>query len=151
MEEHFLKFSYEQVVGDLPEDGTQHFSKSVTENFYQAPYARATSLEDPAASNLGYTGAPNVQSELASIHTESVKARISNFSDLIDQTNESEKPRSKESKGFRKLLKFGRKSHSSASGEGNMDSDGSVADDQTEAGSSNDGRVLPSFKTNITL
>ncbi|ONK70724.1 uncharacterized protein A4U43_C04F860 [Asparagus officinalis] len=105
--------SYE-VVDDSKNDEPQHFSKSVTENYYQAPYARATSLEDPDASDIKYSEAPSVQSEITSTYPETVKALVSDFSDsnLTEQTNELvEKPRSKESKGFRKLLKFGRKSH----------------------------------------
>lgn len=133
-----------EVVTNVPKDGSQNFSKSVTENFYRAPHARASSLEDPAASDPDHTGAPNEQSESISIPTESIKARVK-FSDSceIDQSNEvTEKPRGKESKGFRKLLKFGRKNQSSAPGEGNIDSDGSVADDQMEPGSSNDVHML---------
>ncbi|KAG0484519.1 hypothetical protein HPP92_008598 [Vanilla planifolia] len=48
------------------------------------------------------------------------------------------KPRNKESKGFRKLWKFGRKGHHGyASGDGNLDSEG-IADDHMVATSSND-------------
>lgn len=137
-------FVPDQVVNNLPKDVSQNFSESITENFYKAPYARATSLEDPTVSNLEYSAGSRMQSELAPFPTESIKPRVK-FSDstLIDQSNDSiEKPRSKESKGFRKLLKFGRRSHSSASGEANGDSDGSVTDDQTEAASSNDGKIV---------
>lgn len=128
----------------MPEDGSQNFPKSVTENLYKAPHARATSMEDAAASNLEDYVASSVQSELAPIRTESIRARV-RFSDssLMDQSGNSfEKPKSKESKGFRKLLKFGRKSHSSASDEVNVDSDGLIADNQTEAASSNDGKKV---------
>ncbi|KAJ6828775.1 uncharacterized protein M6B38_361180 [Iris pallida] len=138
--------SYE-VVNDIPKDESQFFShSSVTENLYQAPYARATSLEDPSPNNLEYSGTPAVlNSGMTSVHNESVKARVSSFSDSspTEQTHESsEKPRSKESKGFRKLLKFGKKSHTSSSGEGNIGSDGLATDDQAEAAPSNDVHIL---------
>ncbi|KAJ6819316.1 uncharacterized protein M6B38_402555 [Iris pallida] len=141
--------SYE-VVNDIQNGESQNFSNSsVTEKLYQAPYARATSLEHSSASNLEYSGTPAVlNSGLTSLQNESVKARVSSFSDSspmeqIQQTHESsEKPRSKESKGFRKLLKFGRKSHTSVSGEGNIDSDGLAADDQAEAAPANDVHIL---------
>ena len=143
--------SVDQVVVPCLGSEPQKFSNlTVTEKSYQAPYARVTSLEDPAAPNLGYGGVPASESEMAAEHAEngSITVHVSGFknSSLTDITHEThEKPRSKESKGFRKLLKFGRKSHGSASGEGNLDSDASSVDDPTvTAASSNDGKISAS-------
>nr|XP_009401935.1 PREDICTED: uncharacterized protein LOC103985817 isoform X2 [Musa acuminata subsp. malaccensis] len=136
--------SYKVVVPCLGSEPQKFSNLTVAEKSYQAPYARVTSLEDPAAPNLGYVGVPASESEMAAEHAEngSITVHVSGFknSSLTDLTHEThEKPRSKESKGFRKLLKFGRKSHGSASGEGNLDTDASSVDDPTvTAASSND-------------
>ncbi|CAL9095020.1 unnamed protein product [Musa textilis] len=136
--------SYKVVVPCSGSEPQKFSNSTVTEKSYQAPYARVTSLEDPAAPNLGNGGVPASESEMAAEHAEngSIMVHVSGFknSSLTDLTHEThEKPRSKESKGFRKLLKFGRKSHGSASGEGNLDLDASSVDDPTvTAASSND-------------
>ncbi|XP_072959207.1 COP1-interacting protein 7-like [Typha angustifolia] len=123
-----------EVGIDYLKDKTQNFSSSVlVEKSYHAPYARATSLEDPATRNLAcHESLPVLESKTA-MHVESVKAQVSNSPDvdLVDQTHETyEKPQSKESKSFRKLLKFGRKSQTTASGEVSMVSDASPVDDR---------------------
>ncbi|XP_010906787.1 uncharacterized protein [Elaeis guineensis] len=140
--------SYEVVI-DYSKEEPQKFSNTTAiEKPYQAPYARTTSLEDPTASNVEYAQLPHVlNSEMATMHSKSIKARVPNFamgSNFVDHTNESrEKPRSKETKGFRKLLNFGRKNHNSATGEGNQESDASSVDEQTlAAASSNDVHML---------
>ncbi|KAJ8639232.1 hypothetical protein MRB53_015926 [Persea americana] len=86
----------EMTTGHASDELPMSPSISVKEKPYQAPFARASSLEDPCTSNLEYA--------------EVIPGSL-------------EKPRGKESKGFRRLLKFGRKSHSSAAGEHNVDSD----------------------------
>ncbi|XP_020248346.1 uncharacterized protein LOC109825853 [Asparagus officinalis] len=134
----------DKVVNGSKKDKFQNISQSLSGNYYQAPFARATSVDDPDTSNLERTGALNMQSELTSNSKESIKVCVSDFSDscLIDQANGSvERPRNKEPKGFRKLLKFGKKSHISALGEGNVDSYGSAAN-ETEVASSNDVHIL---------
>ncbi|WOL15934.1 hypothetical protein Cni_G24716 [Canna indica] len=125
----------------------QNFSNSaVTKNPYQAPYARATSLEDPVTTNLGHDGQAASKSGMVPIRAQNIATHVANFEKLSlgDQTCDTiEKPRNKEAKGFRKLLKFGRKSHSSVTGEGSIDSEVSSTDDQTvPAGSSNDVHLL---------
>ncbi|XP_058101569.1 COP1-interacting protein 7-like isoform X2 [Magnolia sinica] len=101
-------------------------SIGVAETPYHAPYARNLSLEDPCTSNLECSKTTTINSEMAT-STETVKLRISDFTDPNFQeeiSKEVEKPRGKESsKGFRRLLKFGRKNHSSAVTEPNVDSD----------------------------
>ncbi|KAG1353956.1 putative COP1-interacting protein 7 [Cocos nucifera] len=140
--------SYEVVIDYSKEEPQKFSNTTVIEKPYQAPYARTTSLEDPIASNEEYAQVPPVlNSEMATMHSKSIKARVPNFamgSNFVDHMNEScEKPRSKETKGFRKLLKFGRKSHNSATGEGNQESDASSVDEHTlAAASSNDVHML---------
>lgn len=121
--------------------------KKSTVEPYEAPYVRQTSLADPVTANMDYDGDLSAREpEMVAIHAENTKTQGFSFenSSLGDQNHEThDKPRSKEAKGLRKLLKFGRKSHSSTSGEGNLDSDVSSVDDHTvPAGSSNDGKIL---------
>ena len=94
-------------------------------------------MEDPFTGNSEYSKAPPVSSEIMTTGTEIVKALVSDSRNLrLEKIPESlEKPQVKESsKGIRRLLKFGRKNHSSATGERNTESDnasvtGSEVDD----------------------
>ena len=92
-------------------------------------------MEDPCTGNSEYSKAPPVSSEIMTTGTEIVKALVSDSRNLrLEKIPESlEKPQVKESsKGIRRLLKFGRKNHSSATGERNTESDnvtGSEVDD----------------------
>ncbi|XP_020531021.1 uncharacterized protein LOC18447171 isoform X1 [Amborella trichopoda] len=97
---------------------------SSNENPYQAPYARNSSLEDPRTSNLEYGKALPLASEMESTPLEIMKAHVVDSTGGLEHTTESmEKPSGKEpSKGFRRLLKFGRKNHSSAASESSTDS-----------------------------
>ncbi|KAK4539216.1 hypothetical protein RGQ29_031939 [Quercus rubra] len=91
----------------------------------------------PCTGNSEYSKAPPVSSEIMTTGTEIVKALVSDSRNLrLEKIPESlEKPQVKESsKGIRRLLKFGRKNHSSATGERNTESDnasvtGSEVDD----------------------
>lgn len=137
---------YGQVVIDYAKDESQKsLSLATLGGPYQAPFARLSSIEDSAAKNSTYTEPlPAYASETAT-HAETITARVPNSSYIssIDQAQEThEKPRTKESKGIRKLWKFGRKSHASASSEGNPDPDAwSVDDAAVGAVSSNDGMI----------
>lgn len=124
------------AYSDDAEKETPKFpSVSVSENPYQAPYARVSSLEDPCTRNSEYGRAPT--SIVAG--TEMVKAHVSDGNNMkLEKIPEVlDKPQTKESsKGFRRLLKFGKKNHSSTTGDRNVDSDnisfiGSEADDVT--------------------
>ncbi|KAL6909615.1 hypothetical protein ACP4OV_001896 [Aristida adscensionis] len=98
----------------------------------QSPFARVTSLEDASANSPAYPQQLPVQESESLVRAESIKARVPepvNTVSVVDSHEANEKPRSKEPKGFRKLLKFGRKSH--ASTEGAMDSDASSIDEAT--------------------
>ncbi|XP_072955576.1 COP1-interacting protein 7-like [Typha angustifolia] len=134
--------SYEVVI-DYAKDEPRKLIPTPMEEAYQAPYARATSLEDSTTRNSALLEPLPVFDSRTAMQTESVRAQVST-PDLHSVTQETyEKPHSKESKGFRKLLKFGRKSHTSASGEGNLDSDASSVDDSPAAViSSNDVGML---------
>ncbi|KAH9764311.1 COP1-interacting protein-like protein [Citrus sinensis] len=111
------------AYSDDAEKETPKFpSVSVSEKPYQAPYARVSSLEDPCTRNSEYGRAPT--SIVAG--TEMVKARVSDGNNMkLEKIPEAlDKPQTKESsKGFRRLLKFGKKNHSSSTGDRNIDSD----------------------------
>ncbi|PIA45445.1 hypothetical protein AQUCO_01700757v1 [Aquilegia coerulea] len=103
-------------------------SISITEKPYHAPYARASSLEDSGSTKLEYSNAPN--KKMAAVITETASVQVS---DLEDSPESLGKPQGKEtSKGFKRLLKFGRKN--SSAGERSVESDklsasGSLGDD----------------------
>ncbi|KAL2325150.1 hypothetical protein Fmac_024208 [Flemingia macrophylla] len=118
------------------------------EETYRAPYARVSSMEDPSARNSEYAKATHTSLEAAAIGMETVKAHVPNIGNsTVEKIPEAtEKPQVKESssKGFRRLLKFGKKSHSSAS-ERNTEADnasigGSEADETGISGSSKEDR-----------
>ncbi|CAD5196475.1 unnamed protein product [Musa acuminata subsp. malaccensis] len=139
--------SYKMVVPYTRNEPQKFSNSTAAEKNYQAPSSRSTPLDDPVTTNLGNDGGQRTsESEMVAICAVETTTNISNFENLSlgGQLHETyEKPRGKELKGFRKLLKFGRKSHSSALGEGNIDSDASSVDDQTVgAASSNDVHIL---------
>jgi hypothetical protein len=83
-------------------------------------------LEDPCTGNSEYGKATPSTSEIVTTGTQTVKALVSDSrNSSLEKIPESlEKPQGKDSsKGIRRLLKFGRKSHSSATGERNIESD----------------------------
>ncbi|XP_068654788.1 COP1-interacting protein 7 [Aristolochia californica] len=102
---------------------------------YQPPYARASSLEDPCTSDVGYGITPPISTE--ENNAEAMKAHASDVSEP-QSPGALEKPRGKDStKGFRKLLKFGRKTHGSSGGERNVDADKLSVDSPTADDNSN--------------
>ncbi|XP_006650936.1 COP1-interacting protein 7-like [Oryza brachyantha] len=112
--------SYE-VMTEHRKDETKELPLADVEKPYQAPFARVTSLENDSS----ITHALPVQESETFVRAESIRARVPDpvYTVSMEETHEAnEKPRNKESKGFRKLLKFGRKSHTS----GAMDSDASI-------------------------
>nr|DAD19995.1 TPA_asm: hypothetical protein HUJ06_021458 [Nelumbo nucifera] len=129
-------------------------SLTISEKPYQAPHARASSMSSMDGSytrNLEYTNTTPTNSEVAVTGTETVKVHVRDFTnpDSSDQISEAlEKPQVKESsKGFRRLLKFGRKHHSSTTAECNNESDklsidGSVADGHAAGNVSNEVHTL---------
>ncbi|XP_077229466.1 uncharacterized protein LOC143862325 isoform X2 [Tasmannia lanceolata] len=142
--------SHEVTVDHANKDLPKFSSNSAAEKPYQVLYARASSLEDPCTSNLQYSKVSPVISEI-STSTETIEVHVSDFTDpnSLEQFPETvEKSRGKESsKGFKRLLKFARKNHSSAAGEHSVDSDkvgidSSAVDDHTAAASSNEVHTL---------
>ncbi|PON37703.1 COP1-interacting protein-like protein [Parasponia andersonii] len=127
--------SNEVAMGDVNKVLPKLSSLDIAEKSYQAPYARVSSFENPCTENSESGKAAPVNSE--PVATSSVTVHISDARNLkLEKMPEAlEKPQVKESsKGFRRLLKFGRKNHTSASGERNSESDnvsinGSEADD----------------------
>ncbi|URD80581.1 hypothetical protein MUK42_18665 [Musa troglodytarum] len=139
--------SYKVIVPYTRNEPRKFSNSTAVEKNYQAPSSRSTPLDDPVTTNLGNDGGQHTsESEMVAICAVDTMTSISNFENLSlgGQPHETyEKPRGKELKGFRKLLKFGRKSHGSALGEGNIDSDASSVDDQTVGvASSNDVHIL---------
>ncbi|XP_018808040.2 COP1-interacting protein 7-like isoform X2 [Juglans regia] len=134
---HEQHTSFEVTTVDADKEPPKLLSLGMAEKPYQAPFARVSSSEDPCTRNSEYGRAPPTSSEIVTTGTETVKALVSDSRNLrLENIPESlEKPQVKDSpKGFRRLLKFGRKNHSSATGEHNIESDnasvnGSEVDD----------------------
>ncbi|XVF38482.1 hypothetical protein REPUB_Repub20aG0105900 [Reevesia pubescens] len=124
-------------VSNTEKESSKLTSSSVTEKPYQAPYARVSSLEDPRTEISEYGRAPPTSILAAATESENVRALVADTKNLkLEKIPEVlDKPQVKESsKGFRRLLKFGRKNHSSATSERCIDSDtvsvnGSEADE----------------------
>lgn len=112
-------------------------SNTVSEQSYRAPYAHVSSREDPCNHRTDYGKAPLASSGLPPKAEETLKALVPDIKTLKVDKNQvnSEKTSVKESsKGFRRLLKFGKKNHSSSSVDRSVDSectsgDGTVHDD----------------------
>ncbi|KAM3280618.1 hypothetical protein ACQJBY_047435 [Aegilops geniculata] len=119
---------------DVPEYKKDELEKPaplapMEEKPYEAPFARVTSLEDASSKTPAYNHHPLPAQEPETLaRAASVRARVPEpaaYAVSAEETHgESDKPRSKEPKGFRKLLKFGKKSHTST-----MDSDASSVDE----------------------
>lgn len=137
-------------MDNTDKEPSKSFGISIAEETYRAPYARVSSLEDPSTRNSEYGKAVPSSLENAAIGMETVKAHVSDIrNSTLEKIPEAiEKPQTKESsKGFRRLLKFGKKSHSSATAGRNMESDnvsidGFETDEIGANGSSNEGNVL---------
>lgn len=137
---------------DTEKEPSKSASICIAEETYHAPFARVSSMEDPSTRNSEYGKAAPTSSETAAIVADAVKARVyDNRNSTLEKIPETtEKPRVKESpKGFRRLLKFGKKSHSSATRNTESDNvsiDGSEADEIGINGSSNEGsHILYTF------
>ncbi|TXG72345.1 hypothetical protein EZV62_000924 [Acer yangbiense] len=122
--------------GNTVKESLKTSSINVSEKQYQAPYARVSSLEDPCTKNSEYGRAPPMTIQTVTTGTDVVKAQVSDSKSLkLEKIPEAlDKPQSKESKGFRRLLKFGKRNHSSSTGDRGAESDnvsfnGSEADD----------------------
>ncbi|XP_028070263.1 COP1-interacting protein 7-like isoform X2 [Camellia sinensis] len=117
---------YEVTTSYAENEPPNSSSMYSAEKPYQAPLARLSSLEDPCTDNSVYGKAPSTNLETATMGVETAKAQVSGFENLkLEKIPEVlEKPQVKVSpKGFRRLLKFGKKSHSSTAGEHSVESD----------------------------
>lgn len=116
---------YEVTTKSLGKEMPKFSSIIIAEKPYPAPHARVSTLEDPPPRNLDYDKAPPTSSNSVSAGVETAKAYVTDFNNLkLEKIPEVlEKPQVKESKGFRRLLKFGKKNHSSATGEQSIESD----------------------------
>ncbi|KAI4365368.1 hypothetical protein MLD38_021357 [Melastoma candidum] len=91
-----------------------------TDKQYQAPYARISSVEDPCTKNSEYCKLPPACLDIRNEGNETAKVRISDLQESqMRKLPETVEKQSKESsaKGFKRLLKFGKKSSNSASSE----------------------------------
>ncbi|KAI4318050.1 hypothetical protein L6164_025859 [Bauhinia variegata] len=139
----------EVKVDNIENVPSKSANTGVDEEAYRPPYARVSSLEDPCMENSDYGKAPPTSLENADNGVETVRAPVSDYrNSTLEKIPEAfEKPQVKESKGFRRLLKFGRKNHSSATGGRNVELDnvsidGSEADEIGTNNSSNEVHTL---------
>ncbi|KAK8623805.1 hypothetical protein V6N13_065168 [Hibiscus sabdariffa] len=117
-------------ASNTEKESSKFTSSSVTGKHYQAPFSQVSSSEAPQSE------APT-RLQAAATEPENVRARVADSKNLkLEKIPEvSDKPQVKESsKGFRRLLKFGRKNHSPATSEPCIESDsvsvnGSLADE----------------------
>ncbi|GER46267.1 COP1-interacting protein-related [Striga asiatica] len=87
------------------------------ENPYRAPHARVSSLEDPCTHKTEYNKAPQGSAEVVSRAEKTVRTLVPDVktTKTVKDHAHSEKVSMKESpKGFRRLLKFGKKNHTSS-------------------------------------
>ncbi|GFY85428.1 COP1-interacting protein-like protein [Actinidia rufa] len=107
---------------------------------YQAPHARVSSLEDPCCEKSEYGKAPSMNLETVTMGVETVKAAVSGLENLklAKITEAPEKSQVKESsKGFRRLLKFGKKNDNSAAGDHSVVSDNASGNSEVDGHATN--------------
>ncbi|XP_058001173.1 COP1-interacting protein 7 isoform X2 [Hevea brasiliensis] len=100
-------------AGNVEKELPKHSSVTLAEKPYQAPFVRVSSLEDPCTGNSEYGKAPPTSLQRTT-YAEALKVHVSDPKSLkLEKIPEGlDKPQMKEtSKGFRRLLKFGKKSH----------------------------------------
>ncbi|KAL7177635.1 hypothetical protein ACSBR2_030905 [Camellia fascicularis] len=132
---------YEVTTSYAEKEPPNSSSMYSAEKPYLAPLARLSSLEDPCTDNSEYGKAPSTNLETATMGLETAKAQVSGFENLkLEKILEVlEKPQVKVSpEGFRQLLKFGKKSHSSIAGEHSVESDNvSVSGSEVDGNATN--------------
>ncbi|CAL0299899.1 unnamed protein product [Lupinus luteus] len=123
-------------IHNTEKEPSKSSSISIAEETYHPPYARVSSLEDPSTRNTEYGKAFPTNLDNAEIGMETVKAHVSDIrNSTLEKIPEAiDKPQIKEtSKGFRRLLKFGKKSSLATAGHSmesdNVSIDGSDADE----------------------
>ncbi|XP_058770758.1 COP1-interacting protein 7-like [Vicia villosa] len=147
IQSHLQPISTEVKMDNTEKEPSKSSSICIAEEAYHAPYARVSSMEDPSTRNSEYGKAAPTSLETAAIGTDTGKARVSDLRNSLEKIPETtEKPHVKESaKGFRRLLKFGKKSHSPTTRNTETDNvsvDGSEADEIGTNSSSNEVHTL---------
>ncbi|CAI9118148.1 OLC1v1019674C1 [Oldenlandia corymbosa var. corymbosa] len=111
-----------EVKSSSVEDLSKTVKHTPAEKPYAAPYARASSLEDPCTRNTDYSKAPPLSSGITpavKVHVPSERSpQVDFIPESLAQIQVKESP-----KGLRRLLKFGKKSHSSAAADQSNESD----------------------------
>lgn len=128
-------------------DDTPKFA-NIGSTVYRAPYARVSSIEDPCTRNLEFVKAPLSSSdtgstvkEIAKVHTPDIHTvRVDNNTEAAERTQVKESP-----KGFKRLLRFGKKNHTSAGAESNGASMNSIKQNDSATNAS-----LPSEGTDLS-
>lgn len=114
-------------------DDTPKFA-NIGSTVYRAPYARVSSVEDPCTRNLEFAKALPSSSDIGSTVKEIGKAhapdihtvRVDNNPEAAERTQVKESP-----KGFKRLLRFGKKNHTSGGAESNGASMNSMKQDDS--------------------
>ncbi|KAI4345821.1 hypothetical protein L6164_012913 [Bauhinia variegata] len=135
----------EVKVDSVKKEPSKSSSIGIDEEAYRPPFARVSSMEDPCTGNSEYGKAPPTSLENTDVGMETIRAHVSDYrNSTLEKIPEAiEKPQVKEPKGFKRLLKFGRKNHSSAtSGSDHVNIDGSEADEIGANNSSNEVHTL---------
>lgn len=133
-------------MGGSGKESIKFSNIAISEKTYQASHARVSSFEDPHTRNLEYGKAQPTNLESTATTSVAVRAHFSGYRDLkLEKIPEVlEKPQVKKSpKGFKHLLMFGKKNHSSAACECNADSDNiSCCHSGTNSAPRNEGSLL---------
>lgn len=136
--------------GNTEKESLKSSSINSSEKQYQAPYARVSSFEDPCTKSSEYGRAPPRSVHTVTSGAEVIKVQVPDArSSKLEKIPEAldSKPQTKESsKGFRRLLKFGKRNHSSSPGDRGAESDngsvtGSEADDVAASTSASEGKT----------
>ncbi|KAK1395351.1 COP1-interacting protein-related [Heracleum sosnowskyi] len=137
------KTSSSKVMTNTVSRGSTTFSSiGISEEPYQAPFARVSSIEDPCTRNSEYGKVPT--SSLLSVTTKTTENHTSHSENM-----KFEKPLTKESsKGFRRFLKMGRKNHSSTATEQNAEVDNTSIN---EVEQDKDGKIDATSTEGLTL
>lgn len=132
------ELSNSHETGTSYADDTPKFA-NIGGTVYHAPYARVSSIEDPCTRNMEFVKAPPSSSDIGSTVKEIAKAyapdvhtvRADNNPEAAERTQVKESP-----KGFKRLLRFGKKNHTSAGAESNGASMNSIKQDDSATNAS---------------
>ncbi|KAH0688673.1 hypothetical protein KY289_016031 [Solanum tuberosum] len=123
----------ELATGTNCADDTPKFP-NIGSTVYRAPYACVSSVEDPCTRNLEFAKALPSSSDIGSTVKEIGKAHAPDIHTVIVDNNPeaAERTQVKESpKGFKRLLRFGKKNHTSGGAESNGASMNSMKQDDS--------------------